>query len=181
MRLESDQIKTLAALALLLIGFIAGLWLPTRLERAALQGRIDDHRRQLDDDLFGADSVPELRRHVADLQDLIARSDRQVPPTHDLGPLLGTISARFADHALLDPEILTDTIVRGRDYDVIPLSLRFGGTYDHVYAFLRDVEAMKRLVRVYQLQVTGNPTRPDDPVIVRMRLATFSAAEGESR
>lgn len=178
MRIEADQKNAAILLAGVAAVFILTVWLPTRAERAHVEGHIDTLEQQLGVDRNQTGSLDDLRAAVDRMRRTIDESDKIVPAEDDLAGLIRQLSARLARHGLTDQEILTEAIVAGRDYNMIPLTLRFRGSYDAVFSFIKDTEAMRRLVRIDELVINGEPSRTHHPVSVRVRLTTFSSVGG---
>jgi len=176
MRIEFDQKATVLAV-LLLIGLFAGLcWWPRQRERTALRAQVEKHAAQLAADRQRADALPVVREQVAKLRREAADSNKIVPQTSELADLLRRLTSQLDTQNMQEQEIQTEAIVSGAEFNVIPLTLRFAGSYEGVFGFVRGVESMSRLTRINVLEIVGVPTKPQEPVTVRMDITTFSTA-----
>jgi Tfp pilus assembly protein PilO len=178
MRIESDIKATAAVIALIAVGFVAVCWWPRHQERGDLQARVEAHKKQLGVDRAGAQGLTELRQRVADLRQQALTTKKIVPPTSELADLLRRLTRDLDEHDMQRLEVQTETIVEAPDFNIIPLSLKFEGTYDGVFGFVKSVESMSRLTRINKLEVIGAPTKQSELVSVRLELTTFSATGG---
>jgi Tfp pilus assembly protein PilO len=181
MRIESDQIKTALALGVVVAVYALAFWLPRQREAAQLKADIAAQQRQHAANSQTAQDIARLRQAVSDLQRRAAASDASLPTTADPGALLRGVGARMADARLTDQEVQTETPVAGADYLLIPLSLRCRGSFGGVYDFLAGFESGDRLIRCTQLSISGTPTAPDEPLVVRLEVMTFAAVEGHAK
>lgn len=182
MQIEKDYKFTAGILLALGVAFAALSWWPRSQEQAELETRIDATKKQLGVDRKGAQGLDELRDYVADLRRQSQNTHKVVPASNDLADLLRRINAELVAFGMKNQEVQTEVIVTGSDFNVIPLRLRFEGDFEGLFGFVKNIESMSRLTRITKLDVAGVPTKPGEPLLVRLELATFStASEGDSR
>ncbi len=174
MRIEKDIMITALAVALCGAAFAALSWWPRSNERAALAAGIEADKRQLGVDRKGVQGLDELREHVGELREAARSANKIVPHTSDLADVLRRLNSELLAQGMSHQEIQTQAIVSGADFNVIPLSMRFQGDYPGIFEFVKNIEGMNRLTRVNRLDVSGVPTKPGEPILVRLELTTFS-------
>lgn len=178
MRIERDQVTTMVILLAITIGFALGVWWPLRNWQQGLQVELDTVRQQINSDRGRTVGLTAMGQEVVQLQAAVARHTRVVPRTGELASLIRDISAELKIHQIADPEINTLAAVHGDDYSFVPLTLRFRGSFLPVFRFLRNLESMDRLLRVSRLELSGDPQRPEDGLMVRLELAAFYRPTG---
>lgn len=175
MQVERDQVKTLLVVALIVAVFVGGVWFPMSRKRAALR----DELKQLDADVrtgrTATVGLTALGHQIVLLEDEVKDSDKYVPAQPDLASLLRQWTTQLKQGGATDEEIQTQPVVRGDEFSLIPIKLKFRGSFDTVYDFLQYVEGMNRLSRFTELEVEGSPEKPGEPVTVRIELSTFYA------
>lgn len=154
--------------------FVLGMWLPQWLHERELLSRIQAAQKRLGFDEAGAVALVDLAREVNQLRDMVSQSDRYVPASSELGPLLQKLSPQKAA-GLKQPEIVTRQVVAGSDYSVIPISVQFEGQFQDTFEYLKSVESMHRLVQVNRVSLTAEPQKRDTPLRVELDLSTFYA------
>lgn len=175
MRVERDQVILVAAITAVLVGFGVLGYMPIRSGRQESKERIDVYKAQLASDLAGARQLPKLREEVAALQEALGGSQRDVPTQSELASLLRTLSSELDRQQVTDKEVQTRAIQSGADYNVLPVSLRFTGTFGAVYGFVRQIESMPRLIRIDRLELSGTPDGAGR-LTARIELSTFFTA-----
>lgn len=175
MSIERDQWRTLMVLGVIAGVFTLAFWLPNHLH----EGRLYAKLAQADASLSGEGHRPEklagLVRQVADLQAVTHQSQKYVPQSDELAELLRQLSMELQAQRVVGQEIQTSAIIHGDTYSVIPVTLRFEGSFPAVYGFLQRVESMRRMIRITRLEVDGDVQRVDQPLSVRVELYTFFA------
>lgn len=178
MSIDRQRIVVFVVVVAIGAGYYLGVWRPLQNRRADLQARIDDQRRQTFLDRQAVQDLPELRRTIEQLRQIVDQDNRNVPRSPELGDLLRRIAAEMAAQNLKDPETQTEPMVTGARFTIIPFSLRFEGRSDQVFAFVRSIESMRRLVRIDDLTIDADPVSPDQPLSVRIKLSAFAAGNG---
>lgn len=181
MRIEKD-IKWTALAIVLCGGAFAGLsWWPRSQERVTLAAEVESNKKQLGVDRKGVQGLDELREQVIDLRRTAQNTNRVVPDSNDLADVLRRLNSELLAQGMSNQEVQTQAIVNGSDFNVIPMSLRFEGEYPGAFEFVKNIEHMSRLTRINRLEISGEPTKPDVPVVVRLELSTFSTTPGRSQ
>ncbi len=178
MQIEKDMKFT--ALAIVLCGAAyAGLshW-PRSQERTTLAAEVEANKKQLGVDRKGVQGLGEMREQVIELRKTAVNTNRIVPDSSDLADVLRRLNSEMLAQGMSNQEVQTQAIVSGADFNVIPMSLRFEGEYPGIFEFVKNIETMSRLTRINRLEISGEPTKPDVPVIARLELTTFSTTPG---
>lgn len=172
MRIEKDQLRALLVLSALTLLFVCGLWLPYHFRMRQLQQRIDAAQKQFAADQQATKNLVSLAADVMELKEILSGAQKYVPEQNELADLLKQLSADMqaaagrsdtAGGRIYDQEIQTGAITNYANYSILPVTLRFKGSYQALDSFLRRIEAMNRLVRIDKLEVQGKPRSSTDP------------------
>jgi len=178
MRIDRERIIVLVVAAVLGAGYFFGVWRPLQQRRAELQARIDEQRHQTMLDRQAVQDLPELRRAIDQLRQIVDQDNRNVPMSPELADLLRRIADEMEAQDLKNPETQTEPMVTGARFTIIPFTLRFEGGSDQVFAFVRSIESMRRLVRIDDLTIDAEPADAEKPLSVRIKLSAFAAGNG---
>ncbi len=181
MQIDKDQKATFAIIVMLLAGFGFGVYLPNRIEQGQLKDRIAVGQQQLQVNQKNAKGLDDLRVAVEDMRHTLETASKLIPKSNELATFLRSVDSELDHQNMIEAEKLTERIINGRDYNVIPLTLRFRGGYDGVFQFVHNLENEERLIRINRLEVKGKPSKPEEPVDVRVELTTFSAPAEANR
>jgi len=180
MRIEQDQIKALVILSCLVGAFVLGLWLPHRLKNDRLRARINAAQAELGIVPVSPRELTDLAADVQRKREELGAATRYVPENTEIAELLRQLSSRLEQRQVVDQELLTEAIVRGSEFSVIPVSLKFRGTFPSVFQFIRDVESMRRQMQINLVELSRSPGKPHEPLDVKLELSTFAAQTGEA-
>jgi Tfp pilus assembly protein PilO len=181
MRIERDQIKTLAIIGVMAAVFVGGLWLPQRLEEQRLRESIEQAQKQLGFDRAASEGLAALNQTVLDLRETVDRTRKEVPERDDLADLLRTLTRELESRQISEVEIQNLPVLAGDDYSVMPLTLRFRASAPATFGFVKHIEDMRRLVRVTRVEIAPDPSKPNEPPMARVELCAFFAPEREAR
>ena len=170
----SDQARTLAIVGIMLAIYGLGLWLPSKIKERKLNEQIANAQRELGFDRASAEGLGQLANEVVELRRIVDSSDKLVPQTSELAALLRELSQQLQKQNVLDQELHTKPLLQGVDYTVIPIDLRFRGSFPALFGFVKEVESMRRLTRINHLEIEGNPAN-GEPLSAQIELTTFSA------
>lgn len=176
MRIERDQIRTLAVVGALTAAFMGLLWLPNHNQKQRLTERIEQAKNQLESDKAVTVMLPALARELSQLKQQLSTSNKQIPKSDGISELLRQLSGDLQNQQAIDQEIQTQPIVAGADYSVVPVTLSFKGSCPAVFDFVRKVEAGRRLVRITRLSLHNDLSKPTEPLKARIELCTFFSA-----
>ncbi len=177
MRIEKDQIRSVIILLAMAAGFYFVGWRPQQAERAELNARVQNTQEQLGVNRQGVSNLSELRRLVEQMSEQALTSHEAVPTSTELADLLRSLTNELQTQRMIEPEIETEAIIAGEDFNVIPLSLHFRGSFEGLAGFLRKVESLPRLIRIHKLHIDAAPTKPGEPIEVSLQMTTFSTFE----
>lgn len=181
MKIERDQIKTLAIVGTLGAVFVGALWLPQRYEEKRLRASIEQAQKQLGFDQASAASLVKLNRDVLEMQQIVDQTQKDVPARDDLADLLRSLTRELESRQVSEVEIQNLPILTGDDYSVMPLTVRFRATAPAAFGFVRHVEEMRRLARVTRVEIINDPTKPGEAPVARVELCAFFAPEREAK
>jgi Tfp pilus assembly protein PilO len=174
MRVEKDQIRALLVLVLLVGAFLGGVWYPIRARQQQIAVEIDAIEQANQTDRTTTVGLPALGERIVELERTVGSMNKVVPRETELASLLRQWSTELETQQVDNQDIQTKPIVHGADYNLIPIEMRFRGSFMSAFRFLRHVEGLNRLIRISELEVRGNPDRPQEPLVIRIKLATFT-------
>lgn len=181
MRVERDQRVALLILLAMVGLFLALHWAPRRLKEARLNGRIAQARAQLAADAGGTAQLVSLSREVAELETQAASLRREVPRESQLASLLRHLTGELERLEVTDQEMQTQPLATGSNYSVIPVTLKFRGTFAAALTLVRNIESMPRLVRLTRVELRGEPGKPREPLRVSVELCAFFTQPAEGK
>lgn len=180
MRIERDQIKTLAIIGVMAGVFVGALWLPQRFEERRLRESIAESQKQLGFDRASSEGLAELNQVVLELRQTLDRTRKDVPRRDDLADLLRTLTRELEARQVSEVEIQNLPVLAGDDYSVMPLTVRFRASAPAAFGFVKHIEDMRRLVRVTRVELAVDPAKPAEPPVARVELCAFFAPEREA-
>jgi len=159
----------------LLVGaFIGGVWYPLRSKQQSLRNEIAALDEANRNDRTATVGLTALGKEIVELQRIVDSMDKAVPDETDLASLLRQWSTELEAQQVDNKDIQTQPIVQGAEYNLIPIDMRFRGSFMSAFRFLRYVENMNRLIRISEFEAHGKPDRPQEPLTIRIKLATFT-------
>ncbi len=180
MRIEKDQKRTLATVGILVAAFVVGLWLPHRLQERRLHQQIKAAQKQLGFDRASSQGLGKLARDVIALREVTDQSQKYVPQETELAPLLRQLSTNLQTLDTSDQVMETETSTTGQDYSVIPVTLKFKGSFPSAFGFIKNIESMRRLVRITRLYARSDASKPGEPLTVEIQICAFSSSSEEA-
>ena len=154
MRIDTQQIKTLVAAAVILVVYGLGVWLPRSVSASRLKDRVEQAKATLDAmPTTDAGQLTALSDQVEHLREVANREGKTVPDRTDIASLLRSLGECLSAESASDPSIRTQSITRGSTYSVIPIELTFAGSSATVFGVLERIEDLPRLLRLTRFDV----------------------------
>jgi type IV pilus assembly protein PilO len=136
-------------IVIIVIGFYFLLLSPL-LENLNQQAQArEDKQAQLEEVQQQVNELEEVRRNSPEIERQLLELSKRVPTQPQIPTLVVQIS--------VDPEPPTAP-AGGGDYQVVPVTMQFDGTYDQMQDFLLRTRNLTRLVTVTDLRYCRNPT-----------------------
>lgn len=173
MRLERDLWLTLGAAVGLIALFGCTLFLPQHLKQQRLTQQLAEAEMELDQNRQGTAGMDKLQADVDRLRKALAEAPKTVPAETDIAPLLRQLSSDLEVLQVSDKEVVTQPVVDGTNFGLVPMTLKFTGSYRTLYEFLQRLEGNPRLIRVIRLELDGSVEQLGQPVQARVDLMTF--------
>ena len=146
----------LAAAGLLIGGFVVFRYVPRRRQMQQLQRATAAARAEASRTTAQAGQLPQLKRHLVELQSTVGDYDSKIPHDRQLGPFLQTIAG------MMDRCALTDQLIEpGEEIEVgalrcIPVSMRCVGELKQVFEFFVSLQDIDRLVRIKKVKLAND-------------------------
>jgi type IV pilus assembly protein PilO len=121
----------------------------------------EDKQAQLEQVQQEVNELEEVRRHSPEIQRQLLELSKRVPTQPQIPTLVVQVEeiadASGVTQLSVDPEPPTAP-AGGGDYQVVPVTMQFDGTYDQMQDFLLRTRNLTRLVTVTDLTYCRNPT-----------------------
>ena len=121
----------------------------------------DDKQAQLEQVQQEVNELEEVRRNSPEIQRQLLELSKRVPTQPQIPTLIVQVEeiadASGVTQLSVDPEPPTSP-AGGGDYQVVPVTMLFNGTYDQMQDFLLRTRNLTRLVTVTELRYCRNPT-----------------------
>lgn len=176
MQISRGDFKTLAVLAAVFAVFAVGLWLPASFERSKIQDRITAARDELNNQKYSAQDLANLNRNVLDLRASVRGTQRYIPEEDELDELLRSLAESLQSFDVRQQEVETSRMEHHADYTVVPVAVRFEGSFPTTFGIISQIESMPRLLRIERMEL--QPQRQDranQPLLVTLEINTFFA------
>ena len=182
MNLDRKDIIRASILGAAVLFFVLAIWLPMRTRQSLLRAQITDIHTTSHTVRPRADQITGLRRTVDELGNNIRRTKQHILRDAKLAALFSDLNALIDAYALNDSKIEQLNRIEGPDYNTVPVTLNFTASFEDVFSFIRQVEAMDRLIRITRLQIklADHSAAPNGTILATIRMDTFSSA-GRSR
>jgi len=121
----------------------------------------EDKQAQLEQVQQEVNELEEVRRNSPEIQSQLLELSKRVPTQPQIPTLVVQVEeiadASGVTQLSVDPEPPTAP-AGGGDYQVVPVTMQFDGTYDQMQDFLLRTRNLTRLVTVTELRYCRNPT-----------------------
>ncbi|MEM6459756.1 MAG: type 4a pilus biogenesis protein PilO [Planctomycetota bacterium] len=169
-------------IVLLIGGFVVGVWLPERKQRAAQQSRIAEAETALGPRDVGPATMARRQRQIDALQTKLSDSERTVPHRPDLAAVLRSLTEAVEAEGVAGQRFELGEPAAHRHYTEVPIELEFERGFPSAFAVLRRIEALPRLVRVdaLNLRLLDDDGEAGGPrTAATLRLSSFYTADEE--
>ena len=102
-------------------------------------------------------NIADLGVEIDKLSEAIEVFEQKLPAEREVEVILKQISELATKHKLTLKSIRTDKPVPAAGYSELPIKLTIAGDFDGYYSFLLDLEKLKRITRMPQMQVKKVP------------------------
>lgn len=178
MRIEPQQkpVAVLAGIVAVLLVVGATLHITIVAQRAR---RVAQLQQQVRHGRESAVMLLSTHEQVAQLRREVVQFERSFPDAIDVGALLERLGEDLASQVVTQQEIQARNVVEGVDFNRIPLTLQFRGSFSALFGFLKRIEAHERIVRIDRITVMRENRSGDGLLNVVIELSTFSRATQE--
>jgi len=176
MKIERGTIKAVIAVGVMLAAFVGAVLVPTSIQNARHQGRIEKAREDLGIGVIDKTSLERLRYEKQDLLKQVEDTGRSIPNEQGLSRVLQDLSGLINAPGVRDQQIITDKTKLYADYNIMPVKMQFSAPFATAFDMLNRIETLKYVVRIDKLDIEAEPDYPQQPLIVNLELSTFFAA-----
>ena len=156
MKLRTDQWLTIAIVAVVVGTFALVVYWPQSRQLAELRRQYDQAQDSLRTDSAKLTELAQIRGEIARADAKIAECNRRLPDRDELGQFLKDIS-NYAQLCGLDGATFLPQKPRaGEMFSETSIEMRFKGTFEELFRFLRQARSMARLTHVQTLNVQND-------------------------
>jgi len=169
------RIKVTMALgfAVALGAFYLCIYRPTIVRFNGLLTQIDIRKRELIQNQNKADGLNPLTRELSKLEAQVRLYDRQFPRQPELGPFIKDLTQISQSLSLHEWKYQPGAPRHVDTYFEMPIQMHFEGDFLNVASFLRQIEDMPRLTRVWRISMKNKD--PSGVVEVDMTMNIYFA------
>ena len=180
MSIDRSQLRfTLNVIALIAV-FVGGLWGPTFWQIRRIHQQIAKAESDLGIKRGRTDGLAILAHEVERLRRTIATNRKTIPVRSDLADVLRDLSTQIEAEKLTSKGISTPATVTAVDHTEMPVQLTVKGSSTAVFALVRRVENLPRLIQFDSLTVQRDEKSPGQ-VQASMKLTTYYGTQEASR
>lgn len=152
-RIDKQQLLILAAAAVMLGGFAGLRYVPALHQKQTLAARMEQQRLEMEEIQTYSELLPELRNQQDTLKSNLEQFARKIPLDRDFAKLWQQIADAMNACRLRDQWVQPGTETRKGRFCCIPLTIECKGSLEQVFAFLKAVEEMDRLIRMEDVKL----------------------------
>jgi type IV pilus assembly protein PilO len=167
------QLILAVTLIVLLVSFIAFIYRPNSAKLSGMQEAIAEQRRDLASNRTKVQILPDVMLAVSETRNRLERFDKKLPKAPELGPFINDITEVSHQTALRKWTVEPGVPARTDLYAEWPISLKFEGDFNGVFAFLRQAEQMQRLTRVKGLKLRSSDSGKSGQVQVELSMNIY--------
>jgi len=134
--------------------------------------RASEQKRRLEADAVKTSRVPLMVREVDAMKRRYNKDwDRRLPQRKELAGFLRELSSNLAQEKLVNQMIAPGHPTRGPLYNVLPITMKFEGSFLALAGFLQRVDNMTRLTRIEQLKI--DPRSDSDDLAIELGMNIY--------
>lgn len=97
-----------------------------------------------------------LEKQISQLEQKVHEFEQFVPQNPQFASLWRQIAELIAEHDLEDQQVRPGKEVQYADFNVVSLDIQCSGTLTKIYAFVRSLEQMDRLIRIESMELSND-------------------------
>ena len=180
MSIDRAQVRFSLIVVGLVVAFAAGLWGPTYWQIRRIHRQIAQAESDLGIKRGRTDGLAMLAHEVEQLRREIAGTSKTIPAHADLAEVLRELSTQIEAEKLTSQGISTPAGVTADDHAEMPVQLSVRGPSTAVFALVRRVENLPRLIQFDSIRIQRDDKSPNQ-VQANMKLTTYYGTQEGSR
>jgi len=155
MRKTADKQQALIILAavIMVTGFGGLRYLPMFRQKQAMAARMVQQRQEMDEIHTHSCLLPELRHQKKELEEQLGEFTQKIPQGRDFARLWQQIADAMNACRLREQWVQPGAEQAAGRLSCIPLAIECRGSMEQIFAFVKAVEAMDRLMRLDDLKL----------------------------
>ena len=156
---ERRSVWAWIALAVVVIAGAAGAaWQVNR--SRDLQSRLGFLESELASIEDASNQHDEARNRLARLEERVASMRQVLPPTANLAELFGEVTGRMRALGLNDPDLKSGSVLHRGTHSTVPVEVNFRADGGNALRFVREIEGLARLIRLTEMHLERDGSRP---------------------
>jgi Tfp pilus assembly protein PilO len=157
MNIERKQVLLIAVIAAMVAGFAMLLYRPLHNRIKAVRAGREARVIATAQAKSNMEQIPALKSQLASLESQVRDFDARIPAGRGLGSFLQSLTEAMNSHNLKDQVIVPDAEIAMEGVVCIPVKIQCSGTVHEIFAFLKSMQAVERLMRIERVEVKNGP------------------------
>jgi type IV pilus assembly protein PilO len=154
---DKQQAVIVLAAVIMLTGFGGLRYLPLFRQNQAMAARMQQQKQDMQDIQTHGCLLPELRHQKKLLEESLDCFAQKIPQGRDFARLWQQIADAMNACRLSDQRVQPGTEQKAGRLSCIPLTIECRGSMEQIFAFVKAVEEMDRLMRMDDLRLENSP------------------------
>ena len=154
--LSIKQLNRICLITIILIVGICGYLAISQLTKKKQQFRVEKEilSKRMNETSLASANLKDLKTALAETQTELSYLNQKIPAAGGIGEFLKQINALMTQRTVNMIGVRPLDTTQEKNYLKIPIQLRFTGSFEHIYYLLRDIEGMKRIVIMDQMELS---------------------------
>ncbi len=153
MKINKSSMIVLGVTAAMVLVAVVGVYVPQGRKLQQIKADTDARRAAIAADSQKIAVLPELSREVQTLKDRYQDFDRKLPKNQDSHEFVRQINTSLTSAALTNQSIELGHSSREPNFSMLPVNLKFHGSFLSLAAFLDHLDRMQRIWRVQKMTI----------------------------
>jgi len=147
-----EVLFVLLLLAMPVAAYVLVFW-PRNVQIAEAREEIIQKQAKLDRLRVATKNITDLDQEIAKLAETIQLFEQKLPAQREVEVILKQVWELADSHSLVPKSIRTDKPVNAAHYAELPIRMTIRGNFDGFYSFLLDLEKLRRITRMPQMDI----------------------------
>lgn len=141
----------LAGVVVILFGYVPIAW-----QKYVIRRALERQSLPVEQVRDSIEQAAILEKQIAQLEQKIQNFEQYVPQDPQFASLWRQIAELITEHDLQNQQVRPGDEVQYSDFNVVSLDIQCSGTLPKIFAFIRSLEQMDRLIRIDRMELTND-------------------------